>query len=270
MTCAAVIVLMLSTVALADELPPLDGRVVDLMSGLPVEGAVVTVHGPAGILQTLATDADGRYRTTIAQGTYRVLFTFGKASLRGEITVGRGGATLDCKLDAKIGEVIEIEGEVAPPVPPKATNHAPRAAPPYSEAAILRAVWTKAHMLLDIDEHGTVVRYKFLRRPGHDLEKIAARQVSKLKFEPAKDGRGQPMRAYLVWTIEWPSVAWLEMLHRPRTWMPPPAAYAKVPCEGSGPWRMGSQYKGYRDCSQPDLRAGATERWEPSVAPSAP
>src|SRR5688572_12874788 len=49
----------------------------------------------------------------------------------------------------------------------------PRIAPTYSDAAIEHDAWTRAWMLLDIDDRGVVQRMKFLKRPGYDLEKIA-------------------------------------------------------------------------------------------------
>jgi len=100
------------------------------------------------------------------------------------------------------GEVIEIHD---PPVKPKALNFNPRKTPPYSDAAVLSDAWTKAWMLLDVSERGDVTRVKFLKRPGFDLEKIAIKEAFKLKFSPARDGRGNPLRVYVVWPIEWPS-----------------------------------------------------------------
>jgi hypothetical protein len=278
MRAAIMIVLLLSSSVMADdelapgapttELAPLHGQLVDQTSGVPVEGALVMISGPVGLVATLNTDGDGHYRTNVAPGTYNVIFVHGKTRTSGKVGVGPSGATLDGKLDAMIGEVIVIRDKITPPVAPKPTNYKPRATPPYSDAAVLSDAWTKAHLLLDIDEKGTVLRYKFLKRPGYDLEKIAAKEVSKLTFDPAKDRNGKPMRAWVVWTIEWPSAWWLEKLVGTRSTMPPIVGFpphrldSYVPCRGSGPWAMGSVHPTYKDCSKPDLRNAAAEKWE--------
>jgi Carboxypeptidase regulatory-like domain len=276
------LMLLLSSSVMADdvvapsepttELAVLQGQVVDQTSGVPVEGALVMISGANGLVATLNTDGDGHYRASVAPGTYNVIFAHGKTRTSGKVGVGPSGSTLDGKLDAMLGEVIVIREKIKPPVAPKPTNYKPRATPPYSEAAVLSDAWTKAHMLLDIDETGVVLRYKFLKRPGYDLETIAAQEVSKLTFEPAKDRDGKPMRAWVVWTIEWPSAWWLQQFVGTRSAMPPVVGFpprrldSNVPCRGSGrPMALGSMHPTYKDCSKPDLRTAAAAKWEPAV-----
>lgn len=278
MRAAILVVLLVSSSVRADDVlapseapAPLHGRVVDQTSGVPVEGALVMISGPNGLVTTVNTDGDGNYRANVAPGTYNVIFAHGKTRTSGKVGVGPSGGTLDGKLDAMVGEVIVIREKIAPPVPPKPTNYKPKATPPYSDAAVLSDAWTKAHMLLDVDETGHVLRYKFLKRPGYDLEKIAAKEVSRLEFDPAKDRNGKPMRAWVVWTIEWPSAWWLEKLVGTRSAMPPIVGFpprrldSYVPCKGSGPWAMGSVHPTYKDCSKPDLRNAAAAKWETAV-----
>lgn len=261
-----ILVVLLSSSAFADEPSQLRGRVLDQTTGVPVEGALVMISGPEGLVTTVNTDGDGRYSAQLPAGTYNVTFAHGKSRSSGNVTLD-GAGTLDGKLDAVMGEVIVIRDRIAPPVPPKPKNYVKTKAPPYSEKAVMSDAWTKAHMLLDVDEQGVVRRYKFLQRPGYDLEKIAAREVTKLVFEPARDGAGKPMRAWVVWTIEWPSAWWLEKLVGTRSAMPPIVGFPPrrldhyVPCKGSGPWAMGSVHPTYKDCSKPDLRNAVVEKW---------
>lgn len=273
---AVIIAMLVSSLVWADDelVPqsaPLRGHIVDQTTGVPVEGALVMISGPAGLVTTVATDGNGAYQADLDPGIYSVVFAHGKARASGKATVSSAGATLDGKLDAMMGEVIIIRDKIKPPVPPKPTNYKPKATPPYSEAAVLSDAWTKAHLLLDLDEHGNVLRYKFLKRPGYDLEKIAAKEVSKLKFDPAKDGTGKPMRSWVVWTIEWPSAGWLTTFQGTYSAMPkvigfpPRRADAHVPCAGSGPLHLGSVHPVYKDCSKPDLRNAVKERWEPAI-----
>ena len=112
-----VVVLVSSSSSFAE---PLTGRVVDKTSGAPVAGAIVTVSGPSGLVGTLNTDGEGRYRTTVAPGTYDVIFAYGTTRATGKVVVAaERGATLDGKLDAMMGEVIVIRDKIAPPTPPK-------------------------------------------------------------------------------------------------------------------------------------------------------
>lgn len=165
------------------------------------------------------------------------------------------------------GEVIVIEGHVPPATPPKPTNYVKTAAPPYSDRAILSDAWTKAWMLLEIDERGAVTRVKFLNKPGYDLEPIAIAQAFKLKFAPALDGTKHAMRSTLVWEIEWPSAYWLGTFVGVRSTMPPVVGFPPhrmddyVPCRGSGPLNLGSVRPTYKDCTKPDLSKIPTAPW---------
>ena len=165
------------------------------------------------------------------------------------------------------GEVIVIEDSPPPAVPPKPTNYKPTKAPPYSDEAMLTDIWTKAWMLLDVNERGVVTRFKFLKKPGADLETIAASEVWKLRFDPARDGRGVPMRTQILWEIEWPSAWWLVQFVGVTTRMPPivgfpPRSLADgVPCRGSGPLNLSSVHPTYRDGSKPDRSRVETAPW---------
>lgn len=171
------------------------------------------------------------------------------------------------KVRVQRGEVIVIEGTAPPSTPPKPTNFKPHKAPPYSDRAILSDAWTKAWMLLDVDERGVVTRFKFLKRPGYDLEEIATSEVFELRFAPATDGAGRPMRTTVLWEIEWPSAFWLSTFVGTRSAMPkivgfPPRRQDDyVPCRGSGPMLLGSVRPTYKDCSKPDMAKADTERW---------
>jgi hypothetical protein len=165
------------------------------------------------------------------------------------------------------GEVIVLEGKAPPSTPPRPTNFVHQKAPPYSDEAILSDAWTKAWLLLDIDERGVVTRFKFLKRPGYELEEIARAEAFRLRFTPARDGNGKAMRSQLLWEIEWPSAFWLSTFVGTRSAMPkvvgfPPRRqdYA-VPCRGSGPLNLGSVRPTYKDCSKPDLSRAAVEAW---------
>lgn len=181
--------------------------------------------------------------------------------------LGTAGAEGDSPIRDVPGEVIVIKGNAPPVTPPRPTNHVKQKAPPYSDRAILSDAWTKAWLLLEVDEAGVVTRFKFLKRPGYDLEKIAASEAFKLKFDPARDGAKQPMRSNVVWEIEWPAAFWLSTFVGTRSAMPkivgfPPRRQDHyVPCRGSGPWAMGSIRPTYKDCSKPDLSKIAKEAW---------
>jgi hypothetical protein len=173
----------------------------------------------------------------------------------------------DGKVRWQSGEVIVLEGKAPPSTPPKPTNFVHQKAPPYSDEAILSDAWTKAWLLLEIDERGVVTRFKFLKRPGHELEEIARSEAFRLRFTPAKDGNGKAMRSTLLWEIEWPSAFWLSTFVGTRSAMPKVVGFPPrrqdhaVPCRGSGPLNLGSVRPTYKDCSKPDLSRAAGEAW---------
>lgn len=150
------------------------------------------------------------------------------------------------------GETIIIHGTAPPKVLPKAKKRYGRIAPAYSDYAIEHDTWAKAWLLLEIDEHGNVARLKLLKRPGADLDQIAIERGFSMKFEPAQDIHGNPMRTQLVTPIEWPSYWWLIAREGLATKIP--EYIEKVPCVGSGPLNLGSIHPAQRDCSPaPDL-----------------
>lgn len=159
------------------------------------------------------------------------------------------------------GEVITIIDHRLPTVKPTPKHQSRRRAPPYSDRAITSDAWTRAWLLLDINEAGNVTQFKFLKRPGYDLEAIAQAEAFRLTFEPARDENNKPVRALVVWLIEWPSAWWLDKFVGTRAGLPPRGLVAHVPCKGSGPWKMDSVHKGYRDCSKPDPSAADKEPW---------
>ncbi len=288
--------LSLAGTAVADEAQPprLRGRVVDKKTGAPVEGARVHVVGPR-LDRVMVTDQAGRYRLELAPGSYRITFSYGTSRTSERVSIKAGaGAIVDGRVDSTSGEVIVIHGRPPrPAVPAKAKGYSPIKAPPYSDRAIDSNVWTRAWLLLDIDETGRVRRFKYIRRPGHDLDKIAAREAFKLRFEPARNRANRPVGSWMIWLIEWPSYWWLVdtfgTASRMPIWVttdrykgtsgPPRSLASSVPCAGSGPlWfasfralpagtpamdergRMtdespmtSSSMRVYRDCSKPDL-----------------
>jgi carboxypeptidase family protein len=250
----------------------LSGTVTDTTTGAVVSGALVYISGSSGLAASATTDAHGRYGVTVEPGTYYLIFVHGRTRSSGSITVAPGrAAALDGVVDVTSGEIIVIEEKLQPPVPPTPKNFIPSKTPPYSDAAVLSDAWTSAWMLLDVDERGVIQRYKFLKHPGYDLEQIARREVSQLELEPARDATGKPIRAWMVWQIEWPSAWWLEQMVGTRSGMPPIIGYDLqgkpirkdwyVPCRGSGPLNLGSIHPVYKDCSKPDLTRAVHEPW---------
>jgi hypothetical protein len=158
------------------------------------------------------------------------------------------------------GETIVIEGKAPPVKPPKGVKHYANIAPPYSDYAIEHDTWTRAWLVLDIDERGTVQRVKFLKRPGADLDQIAIDRALSMRFSPAEDATGRAIRTQILWPIEWPSYWWLVSTTGFATGIP--TAIYGVPCANSGrPLNLDSAHPVYRDCSMPDFSKATSERW---------
>jgi hypothetical protein len=265
---AIVLPLLFSRLAAADD-PDcrLSGQVADVERGGAVESARVVVSDRSGVRATTQSNRLGHYTVVVPPGDYEVSFVYGTSRTSSHVRVTAScTATLDGKVDVT-GEVIVIQDQKPPKVPARPTNYKASANPPYSDAALEKDAWTRTWLLLDVSVSGEVTQFKFLKRPGFDLEDITASEVWKLKFEPARDDHDQPMRIWMLWGLEWPSNGWLMKMNLPRTMKPPVIGFQgrrasdTVPCKGSGPMHLGSVYPTYRDCSTPDLSRMAQEPW---------
>lgn len=258
-----------SAVAVADS--KLSGRVTD-RSDQPVGGATVVITGPNGSETRVVTDPTGGYVATVPTGgVYSVVFTFGKLKIGGQVDVpADGAATLDGKLELT-GEIIEVREHR--PLQYAQPKFDPLIIPPYSDRAALEDRWVKAWLLLYVDDHGVVMRVKFLKRPGYDLDDVAVKYAFGLFFDPARNAHGVPTASYIVWPLEWPSMGWLQsrsmLMNRlpkfPEVFQGPGGGIFvdTLPrCAGTGPLNLSSVHAVYRDCSVPDLsRADASEPW---------
>lgn len=267
---AVVVVLLAGTAGLAAaDGTGLRGRVTGAVDGLPIEGANVLVVDNGRYVASGTTGADGRYAIAVRPGSYDVVLVSGASRKLARTTVADGErAVVDGRLDPAPSEVIILEEPVPAEIPPRPRNYRARKLLPYSDEAILSDVWTRAWLLLDIGPTGQVLRVKFLKRPGHDLDEIALRAAFALSFEPSRDAAGRPIRVSMPWLFEWPANSWVLALTGLRTarpedvGLPPRPADAFVPCAGSGPMRLGSMvYKGHKDCSQPDLARADRLPW---------
>ena len=258
------VLLLLVGVAGADDRRQLRGQVTDAKTGQPVEGATVFVAGVGGLQHELATDRRGQYAVKVRPGEYHVIFAFGKSRTSETVAVADGDATLDGRLDLA-GEVIVMHDTPPVVVTARPANDSVLRVWPYSDRAMLSDAWTRAWLLLEVTPEGEVARFKFLNRPGYDLEKIAVTEAFTLRFQPARDKDGKPVRSWVVWGSEWPASSFLQNtspVHR---------KYNHIPCKGSGrPWVINSKYfVGYRDCSAPDL-AKVDDKNEPWWLPPGP
>ena len=264
-TAICLSVLLAAATAAADgpRATSINGQLVDTYTGFTIEGAEVFVTGPHGLQTTVVTDATGHYLAAVdGPGEYVLVFALGPRRIGYKVAVAEGGSThFDAKLDR--GEVIEIHDlpKARPPIMPVPVHRLPLLAK-YSDQMIEQDSWVKAWLLLDIDEHGSVSRAKFLNRPGHDLDQVAIDHALALKFSPAYDGLGHPTRTLIIYPIEWPSYWWLvDTVGGFTVRMPEAERILGVPCRGSGPMHMGSIHPVYRDCPRPDLSHLDSEPW---------
>ena len=280
------------------------GRVTDVL-GRPVANARVYVLEHASVPTRTTTDKDGRYSIEVTSaGMLRVVVAIDKVHVFRTVQVQPGAMTaldIAVDLDTQGGEVINIEDRRRPqPAKPAESKMDPQKPPPYSEEAVERDAWARAWLLLDVDETGKVTRLKLLKKPGFDLDAIAIDTAFKMRFDPARDAQGQPMKTFIVWSMEWPSYGWLQQGNGTTLRMPrsisvrghtvssselngddaeptergidiprrPLASgtateqsFAAVPCAGSGPLNLDMWNPAYRDCSRPDLRGADALPW---------
>jgi len=270
---------LLASARLASADNHITGQVTDLALQ-PLRDATVLISGAKGLEATVTTDPSGHYAATVpTSGLHIVTVAFGKTRTAKKVIVpDNGTVTVDATLEAG-GEIIEVRDRDRPLVYPK-PKFDTRKVPTYSDYAVAHDKWSKAWLLLDVDDRGAVQRVKFLKRPGNDLDKIAVQYAFNLTFDPARDQHGYPAKSYIVWALEWPAVGWFESLQLPSTRLPmlPTIQTAHgvmmstyPPCGAEDPnahpmnfsdANVPSHHVGLRDCSQPDMtHADATEPW---------
>jgi hypothetical protein len=126
--------------------------------------------------------------------------------------------------------------------------------PPYSEDAIDADTWTRAWLMLDITDTGSVAHVKLLTSAGHGLDAIAVREAFALRFQPARDRANRPVRSLALWTFEWPPYWWLSLDDRTTSHLP--GEVLKTSCR-----RPDQTTRYLRDCRQPDLALAAKQPW---------
>jgi hypothetical protein len=244
--------------------PMLHGTIRSATTGLPVDDVTVFISTTGGLQQTTTTDRKGEFSAELyAAGRYDLIYAHGAS---------RSSRHLDAQLNEDIafngvlddsGEASTLAGHYVPPVLPQMIQD-PHILPPYSDEAMSGDYWSKAWMLLDIDERGTVQRVKFLKHPGHQLDSIAVDTAFGWTFKPGHDATGQAIRAQLIVPIEWPSADWLIRVSGMRNYYNPAWA-GTTKCQGSAP-QMGASFSHeLRDCSQPDISKADDEPW---ISPS--
>lgn len=206
------------------------------------------------------------------------------------IVAGFGSVALaDEPIDTHKNEDIHIDQKIVRPQMPKMLSDR-QLIPPYSDDAKMGNVWVVAWVWADIDETGKVQRIKFIKRPGHDLDRIAIDWAMSREFTPALNQFGHPTRSLVHFEMEWPSYYWLMDLKYSARRLPTgadmsgfsvegdgaPGSKANTPAEGSlsllppcahqAGWVLDSvRPHVWRDCTKPDLsHANAAEPWYPA------
>ena len=285
----------------------LEGRIVAGESLAAVEGAtiVVTDKDGAPVVASGITDANGRFRYPLMPGTYDMLAIFGDARWihRGVVITAQKTTQVPGVLAIEPSEIITVhEKPGREHRPAHAIWSSIKPTLPYSDLAMNENIWAVGWMLLDVDAVGIVTGFRFLHRPGHDLEAIAEREVWALRFDPARDDAGRPMASKVLWKFEWPPFFWAKdhkltglggdnavtpmnhvmalrdaaadnqlapwekvpdpMKLGPGTFMLPDGVHVP-PCRGKAPLNLESHEPLYRDCTPPDL---ANVNTEPLIA----
>ncbi|HEY4242360.1 MAG TPA: carboxypeptidase-like regulatory domain-containing protein [Kofleriaceae bacterium] len=224
---------------------PLIGHVVD-DHGRTVGGAEVHVVSRSGGEQIVKTDPRGNYRVTLRAAPGEPSMVFVNRTDQ-HVTGQVGEAT-------RVGDEEVIEMHEMLPAAKQARPLAPARVPDYTDAAIDADAWSRVWMLLDIDEHGAVVRVKYLSRAGYGLDTVALHEAFGLRFEPARDLGDRPMESMVIYGFEWPSYAWQIAQHVGMHYLS--ADVEKVRCA-----RPGVHTAWMRDCTQPDPGRAFVEAW---------
>ena len=250
---AALLILVVASTAAADNEVKVSGFVtsgggdlagtVTSVDGKPLQGVTVRIAPAKGKELVAKTDAHGKYKVRLPNDGPTYVYVEDTVKIIGQLssTVREGEY-----------EAIAIRETLPPVVAPKAKIPLDTLLE-YSDLAQDKNRWTRAWLLLDIDEAGKVRRVKLLNKPGLDLDAIAVREAFAIPFEPARDRTNSPVAALVVWTWEWPAYLWMIANRKNPKRLPP--AISRMACIDSGPVRA------MRDCSKPALAAGVTLPW---------
>jgi hypothetical protein len=220
----------------------LTGTVTDL-DGKPLGGVTVRIAPAAGKERTTKTNAKGVYKVQLPDDGPTYVYVESAAKILGQLsTAVREGDV----------EAITMRETLPPAIVPKAKIPLDTVLE-YSELAQDKNEWTRAWLLLDVDDTGKVRRVKLLNKPGLDLDAIAIRAAFTIPFEPARDRTDHPVPALVVWTWEWPAFLWMISNRKHPGRLPPNVS--TMHCKNSGP------EKAIRDCSKPALAKGITAPW---------
>ncbi len=215
----------------------LRGSVTD-PDGDPIANASVHVLSPKGE-RIIKTDARGNYKVDMPGGLQHVFI-----EVPGRIV----GVT-----SAEAGEVIEMKDILPPAVMAKPKKDV-EWIPPYSDAAQDDDNWTRAWLMLDVNDKGAVAGVKILNAPGHDLDKIALAAAFDLSFEPARDRAKRAVPSLVLWTFEWPAYWWMRHNRFLLNHVPPDATLVR--CRNPKKPRNWE-----RDCSKPNMAKFASDPW---------
>jgi hypothetical protein len=275
----------------------LEGRIVSAKKLDPVEGVtVIASRTDAGyFISTASTDANGVFEFELLPGTYDLFATFGDARWlhqgvkveANRTTMTPGVLAVEPSEYITVHEKIRHESRPAEPVRSTVKPHLP-----YSDEIVDRNLWVIGWMLLDVDAKGAVTGFRYLHRPGHDLEAITEREVFKLRFAPARDDDGRAMASKVLWKFEWPSYWWAvnhfflipyggrgalsplqqssEEIHDGARFYDSGSSIGRgpfrgvgaflPPCRNDGPLNLDLYGADLRDCSAPDFSRLASER----------
>ena len=204
-----IVLLLLAATAAADSATPrsditgfvtygageLSGTVTSVADGKPLPGVQVHILPNGAKEKIVTTDAKGVFRTKITGGEATYVFVEAKVKIIGQVA----SAVQEGEYEA-----IEIR-ETLPPVVQPRSKIPLDTVPDYSGTAQDKNQWTRAWLLLDVNEAGKVRRLKLMNARGLDLDAIAIREAFKLEFEPARDRSNKNVPALVVWSWEWPA-----------------------------------------------------------------
>jgi TonB family protein len=232
------------SLAFADESARIVARVAT-PDGKPLGGVTFLAISAEGVQKSAVSPRTGEISLTVTPGRWALVAVLGGEKAQVQLELAPGATeSRGFVFAGNEGEVITIEEHVGPSKAADPELQTPMGKLPYTDEAVEQNVHGVVWLLVDIDVEGKPDQVTVLKSsPEVGLGKIAVQAAMRLRFSPARNAAGQPIRKSVVIVLEWPPY-----------WGRAAGFSVHTNCKGEGPMQLdiaSNHAVGYVDCDPP-------------------